>query len=179
MRIFDRVFRRLGVAITVLLSESLSQDRQIGPARIDLFVTAVARSGVEVGAATGAVPLAVWPAQWIQRQLERQGIAEHRLEIDLFGLHQVGVVLDRALVAGAGVELAYVHRKVVGELTQATCALEHHRRSDRTGDQDALDHALQPKLSVDGLLIDVSQGDGDAGDRRVDDDIPVLAGPSE
>ena len=179
IRIFDRVLRRFGVANGCLLSQSLSQNRQFGPPRIDLFVLAIARPGIEIRTAMGAVTLACRTAKGVQGKLEHDAVSQHGLEIDLVVFNEICVVFDWALVCWTHVQLAHIEREPGRELLQTPGTFEHDRCRYGSGHEDALDHALQPKLGMDRFAADVGQSSGYPTYGSIDDDIPVFPGASE
>jgi hypothetical protein len=163
----------------LLLTQSLSQDRQFGPARIHLIIAAIADTHVEVRAAMGAIPLTRSPAQGVQRQLECKSIPQHRLEIDIGSIHEVSVVFHGAIVSRSDVELAQLDRKIGIETLETARTFEHHGGLRSPGHQDPFNHTLETELGMYRFLIEVGQRRSHAVYRGVEYEVPVFAGPSE
>jgi hypothetical protein len=159
-RVLLRDIRRFGTATInlLVLVHLLMRSRLVVrprlkscPPRIDRGVVAVLRILVQVGPAFGTQTQTVRATQRLERQIQHDRIAQHRLEVEQVTLQVPDLVLGVGVarfVAGIDVQLLEIDDRRVGQIHQAPNALPRQPDFGRTGDQHALDHRFEPQIEL-------------------------------
>src|SRR2546423_2657917 len=133
------------------------------PAQILGLLGVAAVGAVEVGPARGAQPTAVLVMQGAQREREHDHVAEHGLEVDVVVDQVIAIVV---LGSFEVVRLVQPLREAAIVADQTPGAGQVHRPRYRTGDGDALGHAVGRQIDLDRLILpDRPQRAAQTGDR--------------
>jgi hypothetical protein len=118
---------------------------QFLPSRVDPAFVSVFRIAIQVGATLRTQPTAILPTQRLERQIDHHVVTKERLEVQEVTLKAAGLVLGD-VAARIRVELLNVDLMLGGDRAQAAYALPVELNHRGSGDEDTLDHRLQPKV---------------------------------
>src|SRR5918995_6664994 len=115
------------------------------PSRVDPAFVSVLRIAVQVGATLRTQPTTVLPTQRLERQIDHYVVTKQRLEVQQVTLEAAGLILGD-VAARVRVELLNVDLLLGSDRAQAPNAHPVELNHSGSGDQDTLDHRLQPKV---------------------------------